>query len=166
MIGVGSISDKHAQGFRESEIAKVVAVADSDAALAKAKAEKFGASMVFDSAEKLLRRDDIDAVDICIPNYLHSAVAISACEAGKHVLLEKPMARNVKECDEIIRAAEKASVNLMVNHMLMFFPPFTLSKKLVSGGEIGRIFRMRSRRTWASDIVDGELTQNLLVEGS
>jgi predicted dehydrogenase len=169
MIGVGAIADLHAAGYMESHKAKIVAVADVDSALAKSKAMKFGAENHYGSVEELLKDEQVDAVDICVPNALHCPIAVKACESGKHVLVEKPMARNVEECDAIIRAARKAGVNLMVNHSSMFFPPFSRCKQLVTDGGVGRLIRMRAThmgsryRGWRTD--PEQAGGGVLIEG-
>ncbi len=144
MIGVGAIADLHAEGYRRSENARIVAVTDLAADLAELKAKKYGAEKSYDSVDKLLKDPAIDAVDIAVPTISHAELAVKACEAGKHVLLEKPMGRTVKECDLIVSAAKKAGVKLMVDHSLKFFPPFRHCKKLVEEGGVGRMIRMRA----------------------
>ena len=122
MIGVGDIANYHAEGYRRSENAKVVGVTDLDHDLAEAKAKRFGAETVFENVDKLLADARIEAVDIAVPTAYHAMLAVKALEAGKHVMLEKPMAKNVQECDTIVSAADKAGVKLMVCHSLRFFP--------------------------------------------
>jgi len=144
MIGVGSIADLHADGYRRCEDAKILGVTDVDAELAEVKAKKFGAAKVYETVDKLLADPAIEAVDIAVPTISHTELAVKACEAGKHIMLEKPMARTVQECDLIVNAARKAGVKLMINHSLKFFPPFRQCKKLVDDGGIGKMIRMRA----------------------
>jgi len=170
MIGVGSIADLHAQGYMRNENAKIVGVADLARDLAEAKAKKYGAETVFESAEKLLADPRIDAVDIAVPTAAHMPLAVKACEAGKHVMLEKPMARTVQECDQIISAADKAGVKLMVDHSLRFFPPFRQAKKIVEGGGIGDLVKTRASHMgwgytgWRAD--PAQAGGGLLIEGA
>lgn len=144
MIGVGSIADLHAEGYRRLENAKIVGVADLAPGLAEEKAKKYGAGKVYESVDKLLADPSIEAVDIAVPTFSHSELAVRACEAGKHVMLEKPMGRTVQECDLVVNAARKAGVKLMVDHSLKFFPPFRQCKKLVDDGGVGKMIRMRA----------------------
>jgi UDP-N-acetylglucosamine 3-dehydrogenase len=144
MIGTGGIADLHAAGYMKSENAKIVGVTDLDHGLAEVKAKKFGAQTVFDSVDELLAEPTIEAVDIAVPTAYHAALAVKALEAGKHVMLEKPMARTVQECDMIINAAQKADAKLMVNHNLTFFPPYVFCKKTITEGGIGKLIRMRA----------------------
>lgn len=144
MIGVGSIADLHAEGYRRADNARIVGVTDLAPDLAQLKAKKYGAERVYESVDKLLADPSIEAVDIAVPTFSHAELAVKACEAGKHVLLEKPMGRTVQECDLVVDAAKKAGVKLMVDHSLKFFPPFRQCKKLVDEGGIGKMIRMRA----------------------
>jgi predicted dehydrogenase len=169
MIGVGSIADLHAAGYKKADNARLIGVTDLSAELAQEKAKKYGAEKVYDSVDKLLADPAIEAVDIAVPTASHAPLAIKAAEAKKHILLEKPMARTVQECDNIVAAAERNGIKLMVDHSLRFFPPFERCKKLVDGGEIGRMIRMRATHMgyrymgWRADpeIAGG----GLLIEG-
>ena len=170
MIGAGSISDLHAVGFNEESHSKIIAYADVNRALAETKAKKFGALTFYDSVKDLLKDDRIDAVDICVPTAYHAEVAVQALEAGKHVFLEKPMARTVKECDQIIEASKRSGTKLMVDHSLMFFPPYIECKKIVDEGGLGQMIKVRATQMaghrymgWRADpkITGG----GLLIEG-
>jgi predicted dehydrogenase len=170
MIGVGSIADLHAEGYRKNSSAKIVGVTDVAQDLANAKAEKYGAGKVYESVEKMLADPMVEAVDIAVPTVAHMPLAIKACEAGKHVMLEKPMARTTEECDRIIKAADAAGVKLMVDHSLRFFPPFRQAKKLVDEGGIGQLVKTRATHMgwgymgWRAD--PEQAGGGLLIEGA
>ena len=142
-IGVGVIGCGgaarigHLPWYARNLSAKLVAVADKNEKRAKKVAEKYGVDYYTDP-EKLLQRDDVDSVSICTPVALHMEHTIRAFEYGKHVLVEKPMARDVHECNEMIKASEKASRILMVGFMKRFNPAFQYIKELLDAGEIGR----------------------------
>ena len=144
MIGTGNISDLHSVGYRENERAKIVAVADIRADVAEEKRIAFGGDRSYSDYNQLLKDPSVDAVDICVPNFLHSRIAIAAAEAGKHVLVEKPMAITVKECDEMISAARKSGVKLMVGHNQVFYPPHQETRRLIQE-EIGRPILLLTR---------------------
>ncbi len=144
LIGAGDVSELHLIGYKETPNARVIAVADAVLERARTRAGELGAHKVYGRVEEILRDSEIQAVDICVPPALHSQVAIAAAEAGKHILLEKPMATSVKECDEIIDAAKRAHVSLMLAHSLRFFPPFTKVKELIDNGGVGKLIRMRA----------------------
>jgi predicted dehydrogenase len=158
MVGTGNISDLHSVGYLKNERARIVAVADVRESVAEEKRKNFGASRSYIGYNELLRDDSIDAVDICVPNFLHSKVAIAAAEAGKHVLVEKPMAITVKECDEMISAAKRNGVKLMVGHNQIFYPPHQETRRLIHE-EIGRPILLltrlhngfRQNRGWRAD---------------
>jgi predicted dehydrogenase len=89
-------------------------------------------------------RDDVDGVVVCTPNRLHAGVAVAAAEAGKHVLVEKPMACTLDEADAMIEAAATASVLLMPAHNLRFAPPFVAMRDAVAAGRIGTVSSVRA----------------------
>lgn len=93
---------------------------------------------------KLIARDDIDAVDICVPNNLHKEMAIAAAEAGKAILCEKPLAMNVAEGEEMCAAVEKAGVVNTVWYNYRRVPAVTLAKQIIDSGKLGRIFHYRA----------------------
>lgn len=144
MIGTGNISDLHSVGYKNNEHAKIVAVADINAAIAEEKRVAFGGDRSYADYHELLKDDSVDAVDICVPNFLHSKITIDAAEAGKHVLVEKPMAITVKECDDMVAAAKRNSVKLMVGHNQIFYPPHQEAKRLIQE-EIGRPILLLTR---------------------
>jgi UDP-N-acetylglucosamine 3-dehydrogenase len=137
----------HAIGYGSTPDAKVVAVADTITALAEERARELGASGVYDSAEKLLKDENVEAVDICVPGAFHAPIAVAAAESEKHILLEKPMATSVEGCDSILSAARRAGVTIMMAHSLRFFPPLVKCKELVDGGGVGRMIKMRATLT-------------------
>lgn len=92
----------------------------------------------------VIGRDDIDAVDICTPNSTHAEIAIAAAEAGKMVLTEKPLARNVSEGEKMVEAVEKAGVDNAVWYNYRRIPAVSLIKQIVDSGKLGRIFHYRS----------------------
>jgi predicted dehydrogenase len=92
----------------------------------------------------LLKRDDIDAVDICTPNNLHKEIAVEAAKAGKMILCEKPLAMNVAEGEEMCLAVEKAGVPNMVWYNYRRIPAVTLAKQIIDSGKLGKIFHYRA----------------------
>ncbi len=93
---------------------------------------------------KLVARKDIDAIDICTPNDTHAEIAIAAAEAGKMVLCEKPLARDLKESLPMVQAVEKAGVPNTVWYNYRRAPAVTLAKQLIDEGKLGRIFHYRA----------------------
>ncbi|MCP4078920.1 MAG: Gfo/Idh/MocA family oxidoreductase [Planctomycetaceae bacterium] len=107
----------------------------------------------------LIARDDIDAIDICVPNNLHKEIAIAAAEAGKMILCEKPLSMDVAEGEAMCEAVEKAGVTNMVWYNYRRVPAVTLAKNLIDEGRLGRIFHYRANflQDWtiAEDVPQG-----------
>src|ERR1051326_4148671 len=113
IIGCGDISKSHLAGWQATPDGEVVACCDSDEARARERAAASGADVYTDWKE-LLKRADVDAVDICLPHYLHAPATLDASAAGKHVLVEKPIGCTLGEAQEMILACRSAGVKLMV----------------------------------------------------
>jgi predicted dehydrogenase len=114
-----------------------VAVSRAQSQLAESFAKEFGARRWYTDWRELLKDDDIDAVYVATPVYLHAEQTIAAIEAGKHVLCEKPMALNVAECDQMIAARNRNKVKLGVAYYRHFYPVIARTKQIIRGGEIG-----------------------------
>ncbi|WP_057914693.1 Gfo/Idh/MocA family protein [Peribacillus muralis] len=93
--------------------------------------------------KKLIKRDDIDLIDIVTPNNSHAEIAIAAAEAGKHVFCEKPLAMTLEQSKRMLEAVEKHKVIHMVNHNYRFVPAVQLAKNLIDNGRLGKIFHIR-----------------------
>lgn len=135
LVGAGGMGTNHASCYRKLEDVELAAVVDVDRAAAEAVAD--GAA-VYGSLEEALQKTSVDVVDICTPTPTHSDLAVMALEAGKHLLLEKPMARTVDQCDAIIQAAKASGKTAMVGHVLRWFPEFAQAKKVIDSGGIGK----------------------------
>ncbi|TFD99889.1 MULTISPECIES: Gfo/Idh/MocA family protein [Jeotgalibacillus] len=144
VVGAGSIAKhRHLVEYANNENVELVAICDINEKRAKEMAKKFGAKKTFTDYNELLK-EDLDAVSVCTPNYLHAPVSIAALEAGKHVLCEKPMATSAKEADDMIAAAEKAGKLLMIGHNQRFVASHQKAQELVASGELGKIFSFRT----------------------
>jgi predicted dehydrogenase len=138
IIGLGFIGKVHLKNCLNLKSARVVAVADtSKKALRFAKEN--GVKRLFTDYNELLKQPNIDAVIISVPTYLHSPCAICAAEEGKHIFLEKPLARNPNEGMKIISAVRKHDVKLMVGYPLRYSKEFVNLKKKLEKGELGDI---------------------------
>lgn len=128
-----------------------------------AEAQAFAANWGYQRAEtdwrKVVEAADIDLIDICVPNYLHREIALAAAAAGKMVFCEKPLAMNVAEAEEMVRAVEKAGVANMVSFNYRRVPAISLARQLVDEGRIGRAFHYRATylQDWtiAEDVPQG-----------
>jgi len=140
VIGTGFIGPAHIEALRRLPNVEVTALADVDEATAKAKAESLGVEHAYGDYRKLLAREDVQAVHICTPNYLHFQMSRDALNAGKHVVCEKPLAVDEKEAAELVElAAQKKLVNA-VHFNIRYYPLMRQVKLMVEKGEIGRIF--------------------------
>jgi len=124
--------------------ASLVATCDPIEERAAQQAEAVGAQACYADYRRVLEREDVDAVDICLPHHLHAPVAIEAARAGKHVLVEKPMCTTLAEAEAMIEAAAQAGVKLMVGQQQRYNPGFIKVKEIVESGAIGEIFCARA----------------------
>ena len=145
VIGAGFIGMYHARIFDESFGSELVAVADSDPS-AKERVKSFKRCAYYDSYEEMLRKADIDAVSICLPDDNHVEPCLAAAKAKKHILLEKPMARTAADCLKIKTACENNGVRLMVAHVLRFDPAYRRLYDAVKGGELGEVLHLSAGR--------------------
>ncbi|UCH36281.1 MAG: Gfo/Idh/MocA family oxidoreductase [Armatimonadota bacterium] len=135
-----SIGRAHLSGYRKSPDARIIGVCDLDAARAQAAAAEFGAERVFTDYRELLKLDELDAVSVCLPNYLHASVTIDCLRAGKHVMCEKPLAMNAREGERMVAAAREAKRLLMIALNNRFRGDTGVLKQFIAKGELGRIY--------------------------
>ena len=138
IVGCGNIAPFHAEGICNTSGAELIAVCDKDEAKAKELAEKFSANVYFDYAE-MLTRDDIDVVNICLPSGLHAPLSIQAANAGKHVMVEKPLDITVEKCDSIIEACNKNRVKLATIFPSRFKASSMAIYKAIKSGRFGKL---------------------------
>src|SRR6476619_4148702 len=108
-------------------------------------AAEFGIQ-TFDSIAVMCEREKLDAVYVATPNPYHAEHAITALEHGKHVMVEKPMALTLEDCDKMIAVAEKNRVKLMVAHTRSFNPPIRQMREIISSGSLGRVTQVHTIR--------------------
>lgn len=149
LIGAGGIGIHHGRRLLAQPRARLIALADPDARAAESASRELGVEAT--TLDALLARDDVRAVLVGTPNFAHYDVALAAILAGKHVFLEKPMARTAQECDDLIEAAHAAGVKLCVGQVLRLMPPFVRIREMVASGRFGRpVMIETSRLIWAS----------------
>ena len=161
IVGFGHFAEKAIlPALRTSVNSEVVALQKRSLGAAREKARACGVPRAFDSAEELVFCPDVDAVFIVSANASHCAETLAAARAGKHVIVEKPMAMNARECEEMIQACRTAGVQLMVAHMIRFSPLARRMREIVRSGTLGRIVSARadfvydarlSKRSWLLD---------------
>lgn len=145
MIGSGGIAGSHMRAIAGLDAVHLAAVMDVDEARAQAAADEYGAR-AYTSLDNLLADPDVEAVHVCTPHSLHVGQVVAAAEAGKHVLVEKPMALNVADCDRMIAACEDAGKTLMVGQVLRHYPINRAVKAMIADGRIGEVGHLVRRR--------------------
>ena len=138
LAGCGFMGTMHANVYSVLDGAELFGVHDIDPSRAAEFAEKWGAK-VFKSFSDVLADPEIDIVDLCLPTDVHAEFTVKACEAGKHVMCEKPMALSVAEADQMVDAAAKAGVRLMVGHCIRFWPEYEELKAAVDDHRLGNL---------------------------
>jgi len=136
VIGVGTWGEIHARTYHESEGADLVCVCDVNADRAKAIAAKYGCAHTTNSQE-IANDKRIQAVSVATPDFAHRAPCLQMIEAGKHVLVEKPLATTVQDADAITRAAEAKGIRLMTDFHNRWNPPFVHAKQVLDSGQLG-----------------------------
>ncbi len=140
IIGCGSIGNVHARSFSSIENAELVAFADMNAENLKKMAEQYGVKALYSDADDLINDENVDAVIICVPNFLHRDITVKALNGGKHVLCEKPMALNAEQAREMVDAAEKNDRKLMIALCQRFTPQSMALKSMIDDGMFGDIY--------------------------
>jgi len=138
IIGCGQIADVHLQAIAKVQDAELVATMDVVEEKARSVADKYG-TKAYTTLDKLLNDESVDAVVLPLPHHLHCPVSIQCAQAGKHVLVEKPMALNLSEAESMVDSAEKAGVILMVGQSTRFRPEVWAAKNIIESGKLGKI---------------------------
>ena len=145
MIGAGRVGKNHSRAMISSiPAAKCVALVDPDAAMLAETASEFSYEYHFASLDEALDKVAFEAVVITAPTFLHKELSLQAANAGKHIFLEKPMALNLQECDDIIAAAQQHAVILQLGFMRRFDPEFVAAASRIAAGEIGQPMLVKS----------------------
>jgi predicted dehydrogenase len=155
VVGCGNAARQiHLPALR-AEGVDVTAFASRSHASAEALRDEWGSGAVDEQWENAIRRDDVDAVLIAVPNWLHRDVAVAAAMSGKHLLVDKPMACTTEDADEMIAAAGANQVVLVPFHNTRFVAPFVAAQRFVGDGRLGEItgfrvaFGHQGPHTWA-----------------
>lgn len=145
MIGAGRVGKLHSGNLKRYIPAGEVAIlVDTYEPMLNETGEQFGIEQCFTSLEEALDKGDFDAVVITTPTFTHKDLAVMAAEMGKHVFLEKPMAMDLEECDQIIDACNRNSVHLQLGFMRHFDADFVLANERIQAGEIGEPMLVKS----------------------
>ena len=143
IVGAKFAADIHCHSYSRNDLAEVVAIADI--ADASELMQKWSIPDYHKDYREMFARDDIDLVSVCVPNFLHHDVAIAAAQAGKHVVVEKPVTLRAREADELIRLAREKERILTVFQNRRWDGDFLTVKKILKEGWLGRLVEMESR---------------------
>jgi predicted dehydrogenase len=144
LLGSGWVADRHARAVLAQPEAELVAASSWREPSLAALAERHGIPRTTTDWRELAADPELDAVVVGTPNALHAEQSVAFLEAGKHVLVEKPMARNVAECDRMLAAAAGSTGRLMVAHCWRFHPDVLALRARVAAGELGAVVKTRS----------------------
>ena len=140
VVGCGAIAHQHLPAIRAAADAKLLGVFDQYLARAKAVTEGHPDERIFSSWKEVLADPTVDCVDLLLPHHLHQRFAVEAAEAGKHVVVEKPIATSLAEADVMIAAAARHRVALMVCHTVLFEPGARAVENIIRSGSIGDVY--------------------------
>lgn len=157
IIGVGQIGKQHVNNYQSIPGVQIVAVADVNEAEAKRVAEANTIPHVYTDFRELLKRDDIEAVDVCLHNNFHAPVTIAALQAGKHVFCEKPMAGAYVDAEQMYKTSQEMGKKLCIQLSNIFNTDTKAAKTLIDAGELGKLYHARSSgfRRRGRPFVDG-----------
>jgi len=144
--GAGWVSSQHIAAFTANPHTRVVGISSRRLESCRRRAEEAGLADVafYDDLEKALRHEGVDIVSVCTPQHLHCENTIAAAEAGKHVVIEKPVANSLEELRQMREAVRKAGVRTVVSFVLRWNPLFETLKALVADGALGKVYHVEA----------------------
>ena len=148
VVGCGGISNCHTYALSQIPEVRLIATVDIDETRARDFQARFGSEIASTDLDAVLSREDVDAVVVTTANDTHAPLSLRALQAGKHVLVQKPMALTLEEADQMIVAAERANKKLMVSFFEFFHPAFKRARELVDRGAIGDVFFYKAIMAW------------------
>ena len=156
VIGTGFVGPFHVDAVRRGGYADVVALAGTDEARTAERARGLGIPLATTDVARLLRDPAIDVVHVCTPNRTHVELATAALEAGKHVVVEKPVALHAAEATELARLAQRAGRHAMVAFTYRGYPMVRRARALVAAGQLGdlRLAHGEYIQDWLADPAD------------
>lgn len=167
VIGAGGIADRRTipEGIIPAENSKLVAIMDVKSDIVETVAHKYNVSKFYTKEEDLVKDDDLEAVYIASPTYLHRRHVEIAAKAGKHILCEKPLALNVEDCKKIVRDCKRARIKLMVGFMMRFHSCHQKAREIVADGMIGQPVMGRAQLTCWYPLIEDAWRQDPKLAG-
>lgn len=138
LVGAGVFGERHAQAYSRHHAAELVAVCDLDLERAERVAARYGARYATDDLDRVLADPAVHAVSVATPDHAHREVAVACARAGKHMLVEKPLATTVEDAEAIVAAAREAGVTLMVDFHNRVSPPMLQARDAIRRGDLGQ----------------------------
>jgi predicted dehydrogenase len=175
VVGCGfRAREYHLPAYRDTDLpVSIDCVCDLNGELATRAAEQFDVPAQYRDISEMLKREEIDIVDVCVPPQGHASVALEAIRNGCDVFVEKPLALNTEECDTLLGAAEEHGAKLGVMHNMLYNKPFVTAKRQLAAGRIGELTGVRILLTnphdgrlakpdhWYHDLPGGIMTETL-----
>jgi UDP-N-acetylglucosamine 3-dehydrogenase len=164
VIGTGFWGKNHARVYKELASTELVAICDVNAERAKSIANQFGAK-AYTSSARMLKNEEIEAVSVCTWSTNLAQEALKALKAGKHVLVEKPMATNTKQAEKLLETAEKNDLHLTVGFLMRFIPGLQHIREAVENKKIGELVCVAAKRVsqWPERIGDVGVVKDMAI---
>ena len=166
IVGAGTLGSAHAGIFKEHPLAETLAICDMNIEKAEKLAKEFDIPKVYYNYVDMLKEIPCDAVSIVTPDHLHGDIAVACAEAGKHILIEKPLATNREDVKRIMEAVNRNKVRAMVDLHNRWNPPFALAKDAIDKGELGKLrnayFRLNDIKWVATDLLPWAASSSIL----
>lgn len=145
IVGTGAIAKEHMAGYQQCKDACVIAACDSNVDRLTEFADRYQIPRRYTDFEAALADGDIDAVDICTPNFSHAAFSVKALKSNRSVMCEKPIARNAEEAQQIVEAAANSKGFFMPAYVLLFSPAYRVVKDYINSGFFGEIYYCKAK---------------------
>lgn len=166
IVGAGVWGETHAAIYREHPYAELAAICDKNTKRAEALGAKYEIPKTYASVDAMLSDGGFDAVSIVTPDFLHADIAVACAKAGKHMLIEKPLATTRDDVFRIVQAAKEHTVRIMVDFHNRWSPPFAEAKRLADAGKLGTIrnayFRLNDVKWVATDMLPWAANSSIL----
>ncbi len=166
LIGVGAFGESHLIAYRSLPYVSVTAICDANATRVQEIAKRYNLARWYTDYHEMLREADLDAVSVTTPEDAHLAPTLAALEAGKHVLVEKPMATRLDQAEQMLEAARAADRYLMPGHILRFETRYALVKDQLAAGELGKLVSVSARRNRPKSLAKTYLRTHGVLEAS
>jgi len=162
IVGLGSVGSVHVDWLSQIPESKLVAICDNRPDVLRAFEAKYKVKGYADYHE-MLENKEVESVTICVPHYLHSVFAIEAAKAGKHISVEKPLARTLEEADAMLSAVKHAGVHDLYMENLCFAPAYALARDIVDKGGLGEVYLCKALESL--DLGFGTKEEMAMIEG-